>query len=62
MGEKQEKVWVVMKTKGSNVPNFPRNTLPTKVFDDRSDARAYAFDRNERAVDFRYYVVGVKKG
>ena len=57
MGEKQEKVWVVMKTRGAAYPN-----LPAKVFDDRQDARNYAKQIASRAKFMVYYVVGVRKG
>lgn len=57
MGERQEKVWVVMRYymdgRGIDKPN--------KVFDDRKDARAYA-KRMNRSIVFGYVVHGVLKG
>ena len=57
MGEKQEKVWVVMRMDlqfGSIQSN--------KVFDDRKDARAYAERMATRSKKYDYWVEGVKKG
>lgn len=59
MSEKQEKVWVVMRWKGVEVP------VPVKVFDDRADARDYEkrmTARRASRVSDSYWVVGVKKG
>lgn len=57
MSEKQEKVWVVMKTRGVSLSN-----IPAKVFDDRKDARNYVKQIASRAKTSVYCVVGVKKG
>lgn len=57
MGEKQEKVWVVMRRRAGSVM-----AEPAKVFDDRKDARAYMKTMVARAKVWIYWVVGVKKG
>lgn len=57
MGEKQEKVWVVIRMDlqfGAISAN--------KVFDDRKDARAYAARMGSRSRKYDYYVEGAKKG
>lgn len=64
MGEKQEKVWVVMRGEysydNSSTAMFKAAPKPVKVFDDRKDARAYA---NRRATTkYGYGVIGVLKG
>lgn len=57
MGEKQEKVWVVMKARGNSY-----DAKPVKVFDDRSDAREYVKQLSARRTIHAYWVEGVKKG
>lgn len=66
MGEKQEKVWVVMRCEF----DFPESTyemrlgpaIPVKVFDDRKDARKYVSLQNKRSRKYLYDLTGVKKG
>lgn len=61
MSERQEKVWVVLKTEV--VAGWLKgNGVPAKVFDGRQDARDYAERMNARAKNYEYSVVGVKKG
>lgn len=67
MGEKQEKVWVVLKHGPFN-EKYAQNDLtdygdlPVKVFDDRADARAHAKSMGKRSKLYTYSVIGVKKG
>ena len=61
MSERQEKVWVVMK-QGTVAGWLRGNAVPSKVFDDRQDARDYAKRMNSRSVTSKYSVKGVKKG
>jgi hypothetical protein len=56
MSEKQEKVWVVMKSFGKAEPK------PAKVFDDRADARAYTKRMRAGKGLSVYWIVGVRKG
>lgn len=57
MGEKQEKVWVVMRMH-MQLGYMAAN----KVFDDRKDALAYAERMGDRSRKYDYWVEGVKKG
>ena len=59
-GEKQETVHVVMRAGVADTGN--RCAQPVKVFDDRSDARAYAKRMNLGSRKYLYRVVPVKKG
>ena len=67
MGEKQEKVWVVLKhgpfnDKYASGDLTDYGDVPVKVFDDRKDARAYTKTIGKRAKLYTYSVVGCKKG
>lgn len=67
MGEKQERVWVVVKhspfdEKHAYGDLTDYGYLPVKVFDDRKDARAYTKVVGKRAKKYSYSVVGVLKG
>ena len=67
MGEKQERVWVVMRsgpypqtiTEYTNVYIIDK---PVKVFDDRKDAVEYIKDRSRRTSRYIYTAAGCKKG
>lgn len=67
MGEKQEKVWVVLRS-GPYEEKYAAGDLtnisdkPVKVFDDRKDAIAYIKDRSKRTRRYIYSACGVKKG
>ena len=56
MGEKQERVWVVMRM-DLQFGGIQSN----KVFDDRKDARSYAERMATRSRKYDYWVEGVKK-
>ena len=58
MSEKQEKVWVVLRWEFG----YPDLSTPTKVFDDRKDAREFAKRYEARSQRFGYSVIGVRKG
>ena len=62
MGEKQEKVWVVMRYVIAE-HNFGgcRDNWPVKVFDDRKDARAYVAQMGRRAKKYAYLISGAKR-
>lgn len=57
MGEKQEKVFVVVRRM-----LLTSNRTPVKVFDDAKDAKDYAKHYNKYSRKYAYSVVGVKKG
>ena len=56
MGEKQEKVFVVVRYASG------MEDKPVKVFDDRKDARAYCKRYNLASRKYGYTYYGVKKG
>ena len=62
MGEKQEKVWVVMRDRSWHAERTFKSKAPVKVFDDRSDARSFAKSNRSMSKRFEYTVVGVLKG
>ena len=64
MGEKQEKVFVVIRWESPTPANDYTSgpDKPVKVFDDRKDARAYCKRYNASSRKWGYTYVGVKKG
>ncbi len=67
MGEKQEKVWVVMRSGPypKDIANYLSVSIidkPVKVFDDRKDAIDYIKDRSRRTSRYIYTAAGCKKG
>jgi hypothetical protein len=61
MGERQEKVWVVMRYT-LDTGNGCGDNWPVKVFDDRKDARKYVATMNSRSRRYGYELTGAKKG
>ena len=58
MGEKQEKVWVVVRSPRAH----PSHDKPVKVFDDRKDARSYCASYNKRTKKYYVHYVGARRG
>lgn len=58
MSERQETVHVVSRA----LRTHPKVRIPVKVYDDRSDARAYRKRMNERSKRYVYSYTSVKKG